>query len=109
MACKKMIFSQRQSDNRVEKAMRVLPTPVLNRILFFALHLLGARLNSIADFLKIPEESVKTTIGRIMRDGLDAFRDRRLSAEFRESPLPPPSRELRVSVSIEEEDCVVNF
>jgi len=84
MNCQNIVFSQKQSQKRIEKALRVLPSQVLKKILFFALYLLGARLNVIASFVEMPEESGKTTVNRVMRDGMPAFRDRRRSAKVYE-------------------------
>ncbi len=77
MDCQNIVFSPQQSQKRIEKALRVVPSQVLKRVLFFALYLLGARMNAIASLVEMSEESIKTTISRIMRDGLSAFRDRR--------------------------------
>lgn len=109
MNCQNIIFSPLQSQKRIERALRVLPSQVLKRILLFSLYLLGARLNEIASVLEMPEESVKTTISRVMRDGLSAFHDRRQSAKTYELQLLPPAPELQASVLIEEDYCAIIF
>ena len=108
MNCQDIVFSQKQSQKRIEKALRVFPSQVLKKILFFALYLLGARLNVIASLVKIPEESGKTTINRVMRDGIPAFRDRRQSAKTYELQLPTP-QEHQASVLIEGDCCTITF
>ena len=109
MNCQNIVFSPQQSQKRIERALRVLPSQVLKRILFFALYLLGARLNAIASLVEMPEESVKTTISRVMRDGLSAFRDRRQSAKTYGLQLLPPPQEPQALVLIEGDYCVITF
>lgn len=108
MNCQDIVFSQKQSQKRIEKALRVLPSQPLKKILFFALYLLGARLNEIATLVEIPEESGKTTISRVMRDGILAFGDRRKPAktyglQISSPPIP------QASVLIEKDYCVITF
>jgi len=79
--CQSIIFSPHQSHKRIERALRILPTQVLKKFLCFALYLLGAKLNSIASFVEMPTESVKTTISRVIKDGLPALRNRRQSTK----------------------------
>jgi len=109
MNCRNLVFSQKQSQKRIERALRVLPSQVLKKVLFFALYLLGARLNAIASLVEMPEESVKTTISRVMRDGIPAFRDRRQSAKTYGLQLLPPPQEHQVSVLIEKDYCAITF
>jgi len=110
MDCQSMVFSPRHSQNRIEKALQVLPELVVKKVLFFALYLLGARMNAIAIFVDMPEESGKTTISRILRDGIPALSDRRYSAKVCEPKLAPaPPQESQVSVIIEDGYCVITF
>lgn len=110
MHCQDMVFSPKHSQNRIEKALQILPELVVKKVLFFALYLLGARMNAIAILVDMPEESGKTTIDRILKDGIPALRDRRYSAKVREPQLPPtPSQEFQVSVTIEDGYCIITF
>jgi hypothetical protein len=109
MNCQGIIFSPIQSQKRIERALRVLPSQVLKRILLFALYLLGARLNNIASVVEMPKESVKTTINRVMRDGLSAFYDRRQSVETYGWQLLPPPQEPQASVLVKEDYCAITF
>ena len=109
MDCQDIVFSPQQSQKRINKVLRVLPPQVLKKVLFFALYLLGARLNAIATLVEIPEESVKTTINRAMKDGLSALRDRRQSAKTYELQLSNSLRDPQVSVLIEDGCCVITF
>lgn len=108
MNCQDIVFSQKQSQQRIERVSRVLPSPVLKKLLFFALYLLGARLKSIAAMVNIPEESGKTTISRVMNDGIAAFQDRRQTVKISELPKLTQPQPL-VSALIEEGFCVITF
>lgn len=109
MDCQKIVFSNKQSQKRIEKALRVFPSQVLKKILFFVLYLLGARLSAISSLVELPKESGKTTIARVMRDGLFAFRDRRQSEKTNISQLSVAPQKQQVSVTIEENYCTITF
>jgi hypothetical protein len=109
MNCQNIKFSPLQSQKRIERSLQVLPSQVLKRILFFALYLLGARLNTIASIVEMPQESVKTTISRIMKDGMAAFRDRRQSEKTYGLQLLPLPQEPQATVSIEKDYCAITF
>ena len=110
MDCQSMVFSPKHSQKRIAKTLQILPKLVVKKVLFFALYLLGARMNAIALLVDMPEESGKTTISRILRGGIPALRDRRQSVKTCETPLPPPSsREPQVSVTTEDGSCVITF
>jgi hypothetical protein len=49
------------------------------RLLAFTIHLLGVRRQVVASLVRMPEESVKTVVRFVMRDGFQALRDRRHS------------------------------
>ena len=106
MDCQNIAFFQNQSQKRIEKVLRVMPAQVLKKLLFFTLYVLGARLNTIASLVKMPTESGKTTISRVMKDGLPAFHDRRKSVY--ELPLPD-KQSYQASVSIQDGHCAIKF
>ncbi len=108
MDCQNLVFSQKQSQKRIDRALRILPSLILKKILFFALYLLGARSNAIASLVEMPEESGKTTIRRVMADGTSAFSDRRQSEKTYPIHLPPP-QEPQVSVLIKADYCLITF
>jgi len=108
MNCQDIVFSQKQSQKRIDKALQVLSLQVLKKLSFFSLYLFGARLNVIASHVGMPEESGKTTINRVMRDGMPAFQDRRLSVKAYELQLPHTQGN-KVSVSIEGDYCIITF
>jgi hypothetical protein len=106
MDCQTITFSQNQSQKRMEKVLQVMPVQVLKKLLFFALYVFGARFHTIASLVQMPTESGKTTISRVMKDGLPAFHDRRKSVL--ELPLPD-KQSYQTSVSIKEDFCTIKF
>jgi len=70
-------FSFKRSQKRMVKAKRILGQALVNKIIAFALYLLGANIQSLATFLKMPRDTVKSLIDRIDQEGLPAFEDRR--------------------------------
>ena len=109
MDCQNIVFSPKQSENRINKALKVLPLKILKRILGFALYILGAKVNAIGSIMEMSEESVKTTNNRIMKDGLPAFRDRRESMNTSNRELSPPSGKPQTSVLVQENHYVIIF
>jgi hypothetical protein len=80
MDCRQITFSPEKSQERINRALQVFPRKVLMRLLAFTLHLLGARRQQVAALVAMPEESVKTLLRLVLRDGFPALRDRRWSA-----------------------------
>lgn len=109
MDCQNIVFSPQQSENRINKALKILPSKILKRILAFSLYILGAKVNAIGSLMEISEESVKTTNNRIMKDGLPAFRDRRESMNRSNRELSPPPVKPQTSVLVEEDHYVIIF
>jgi hypothetical protein len=89
MDCRQVAFSAEKSQERIHTALQVFPRKLLMRILAFALHLLGARRKDVAALVEMPEESVKTLLRLVLRDGFPAVRDRRLSAVPPMAHAPP--------------------
>jgi hypothetical protein len=108
MNCQDLVFSRKQSQKRIEKALRVMPSQALKKIVFFSLYILGAKLSEIAYRVEMPKESGKTTINRVMRDGMPAFHDRRQSVKTYEFQ-PPQSQDQQTSLSIEDDCCIIIF
>lgn len=79
MDCRQVEFSPTKSEERIDKAMRVIPRALLMRMIAFVLHLLGAERNAVAALAGMPPESVKTVVRLVMSDGFEALRDRRRS------------------------------
>ena len=109
MDCQNIVFSPQQSENRISKALKVLPLKILKRILAFSLYILGAKVNAIGSLIEMSEESVKTTNNRIMKDGLPAFRDRRESMNTSNRELSPSPGKPQTSVLVQEDYYVIIF
>lgn len=103
-----IVFSQKHSQNRIENALQVMPRLELKKILFFSLYILGAKLNEIAYRIEMPKESGKTTINRVMKDGILAFHDRRQSVQTNELQSPQ-FQDYQISLLIENECCILIF
>lgn len=93
MDCRVVDFSPEKSQERINRALQVFPRRLLMRVLAFALHLLGAPRSVVAAMVEMPEESVKTLVRLVLRDGFPALRDRRCSevaSVVRATPSPSP-------------------
>ena len=107
MDCRDIEFSPEKSQERIRSALRVFDARVLNKILAFSVYLLGAKRRSVASLVEMPDESVKTAVRVVLRDGFPALRDRRCSGLDRD---PEACRaEVRVSARREDEYYVVEF
>jgi len=109
MNCHDLVFSPKQSQKRMDRALKVLPVNVLKRILCFSLYLLGAKRKTIAALMEMPEESVKTGISKVMKEGFSAFRDRRRSENQYAAKAWTPPAELQPTVLVEEKSCTIVF
>ena len=107
MDCRDIGFSPEKSQERMDRALGVFDPTVLDRILTFGLHLQGARRTEIASVVNRPEESVKTSIRVLLRDGLPALQDRRCSDVGRVVNIP--ARSLGVSTRREGRCQAVDF
>ena len=107
MDCRQVVFSAEKSQERIHKALQVFPRKLLMHILAFALHLLGARRKEVAELVEMPEQSVKTLLRLVLRDGFPAVRDRRLSAP---SPMVGAQPSLpSISVRRDQKGWVIEF
>lgn len=108
MDCQAIEFSAQKSEKRIHQAMQVIDSKVVWRILAFALHILGASRKSVAGLLELPEDSVKTTIRTLFRDGFYAFLDRRANNHTAQ-PLPPIKAVSQITVQRTDSHVVLNF
>jgi hypothetical protein len=107
MDCRQIEFSPEKSQERIQKALQLFPLKLLMRILAFTLHLLGAKRKDVAALVEMPEESVKTLLRLVLRDGFSALRDRRLSAAppvIDVQPSPP-----LLSVQYDQKGWIIEF
>ncbi|RZB36570.1 MAG: hypothetical protein SRB2_02066 [Desulfobacteraceae bacterium Eth-SRB2] len=75
--CQNLNFSARLSENRIDQAQKAFGTSVVQRILCFALYLLGVNRKAVSQLLSIPLETAKSIIKTVNRHGLGALEDRR--------------------------------
>lgn len=105
--CQNLPFSRQLSQERIDQAMRRFGADVIQRILCFALYLLGVNRSAIGQAVDIPSETVKSIIKALNRDGLAAFEDRRRRrSSFLPETIPqgPP-----ITLQAEKEHLVVDF
>jgi hypothetical protein len=105
--CQNLVFSTRLAQDRIQQAQRVFAPGAIQRILCYALYLLGVNRRAVGRTLGIPPETAKSIIKVINRDGPIAFEDRRrqFSAFPKQAaPQPPP-----ITLREEEEHIIVDF
>ena len=105
--CQNLDFSPRLSENRTNQAQQMLGSIVVQRILCFALYLMGVNRRAIGESLGIPAETAKSIIKAVNSDGLAALEDRRRrSSTFlpKVQPEPPP-----ITLREEEDHIVVDL
>ena len=90
--CQTLSFSQELSKDRMERAFESFGTGVIQRLLCFALYLLGVNRSVVGRSLEIPPETVKSIVKALNRNGLsqmvaDQLGDRLPGPEFRSRQL----------------------
>src|SRR4030066_533855 len=90
--CRGLIFSPQLSENRLAQAREAFGPGVLQRILCYALYLLGLNRSAIGRTLGIPPETATSIIKAVSKEGLVAFEDRRRSSSafLPQAPAQPP-------------------
>lgn len=92
--CQSLPFSPQLSESRLRQARESLGAALIQRILCFALYLLGLNRSAIGRTLGIPSDTAKSIIKAVKRDGLGALEDRRQKSSIllpkRELTQPPP-------------------
>ena len=89
--CQSIVFSTRLAENRMNQAEQLFGSGVIQRMLCYALYLLGANRRAIGQAFGIPPETAKSIIKAISRDGLVALEDRRRTlSTFLPQSLPVP-------------------
>ena len=83
MDCRALSFSPELSSKRLSKAQLIFGEKVLNKIICFCLYILGVRRIDISEAVNLPENTVRTMVKSILRDGFAAFFDRRRKEENR--------------------------
>ena len=102
-----LAFSKAHSENRIKKAYNLLGENVVNKIIGFALFLLGANREKIAEKINIPTGTFLSFLTRIDNIGISAFGDRRSSTSFQVKQTK--SQKLCVSLKKEENNFSIQF
>lgn len=106
MNCAILSFSQKLSDQRINRAEALLGRKVVRKILAYALFLLGVSRSAIASFLNTPPGSVQSLILAINNRGLSGFEDQRIKTSSFKPPLP---EKIAPALEVEESFLRVNF
>jgi Mn-dependent DtxR family transcriptional regulator len=106
--CQSFTFSPQLSESRMRQAQESLGAGLIQRILCFALYLLGLNRNAVGRALGIPPDTAKSIIKAVKRDGLRAFEDRRMKTSTllpkQGSTEPPP-----ITLREDDDHLVVDF
>ena len=104
--CRSVSFSAPLQQRRVGQARRILGEKVVDRILCFALYLLGFERSSIAELTDSPAGTVRSIIRAVLHGGVPACEDRwRRSSTF----LPPQPEGMKITVGRQEQGVSVDF
>lgn len=75
--CRNLSFYLDLSESRLNKAQFVFGEKVLKRIIVFSLYILGVRRTEISQAVKLPENTVRTMLKTISKNGVIALFNRR--------------------------------
>src|SRR3989304_6649824 len=105
--CQSLTFSPQLYENRLAQTLEAFGLGVLQRILCYALYLLGLNRSAIGQTLGIPPETAKSIIKAVSKEGLVAFEDRRRSSSafLPQAPAQPPP----ITIQEEESHIVVDL
>jgi len=105
MNCDPFDFSPERSHSRVHQAKTLFGERIVNRILAWALFLLGASKPMICSELGFKPGSLRTLLYRLQHQGLGALEDRRCkSSSFKRETSAAAVEPLRVSVHTHDDD-----
>jgi len=93
-----LTFSRTYSHKRLEKAYKILGASLVNRIIGFALFLLGAKREDIAQYLSLPFGTFLSFLTRIDQHGLLAFEDRRKLPPTKPEKVQTPPGKIQLSL-----------
>jgi len=107
--CQSIEFDAKLSMQRIEKARLVFGENILKRMLGFSLFLLGAKRSIIAHSFSLPEDTVRSMIKSIMRDGVDALKDRRKHNQQEEVLTGVTSKKEAINISLTDSFWQINI
>ncbi len=104
--CHSASFSAGLQQQRLGQARKILGEEVVDRILCFALYLLGIERSSIAELTGRPAGTVRSVIRAVLHGGVAAFEDRRRrSSTF----LPPQLKGMKIGIERQEQGVSVDL
>ncbi len=104
--CRTASFSTVLQQQRLSQARKILGEKVIDRILCFALYLLGCERSSIAELMSSTPGTVRSVVRAVLRGGIPAFEDRRRrSSEFK---TPEPKR-MKINLARQEQGFCIEF
>lgn len=99
MNCDQFDFSSKHSHQHIHQARAIFGDRIVNRILAWALFLLGASKPMICSVLDFKPGSLRTLLHRLQNQGLGALEDRRSkTSSFKPKASPTPAEPLKVSL-----------
>lgn len=105
MDCRSASCSAALQQQRLGQARRILGAKVVDRILCFALYLLGIERSSIAELTGSPAGTVRSVVRAVLHDGVPAFEDRRRRTSTFLAPQPAG---MKIAVQREEQGVCVD-
>ena len=109
MNCRDFEFSAEKSAQRVVRFQQAFDPKLLNRILALALYLLGSKRKEVASLLDMSEDSLKTMLRTVQRDGFNALRDRRHSMPTPNASTFVAPAKPAATLQLDEQFCVIDF
>ncbi len=108
--CRFASFSAALQQQRVRQAQGILGEKVVDRILCFALYLLGFERSSIAELTGCPAGTVRSIVRAVLHGGVPAFEDRRRrSSTFLPQQQPKQPNRMVITVGRQEQGVNVDF
>ena len=95
--CQDVLLSTELSRNRINHVQSLFGFKATQRILCFALYVLGAKRSAIGRALNIPTETAKSMIKAVLKNGPNALQDRRSA-----SPLPEKNVQEHIPITLKD-------
>ena len=92
MNCESLSFSPKLSKQRISQAETLLGKKIVQKILAYALFLLGVNRSSVSTFLNMAPGSIRSLVLAIKLRGLAGLEDQRSKASSFKPPPPPPEQ-----------------
>lgn len=110
MNCDQINFSSKHSLQRIQQARTIFGDRVVNRIMAWALFLLGASKPAICSVLDFKPGSLRTLLYRLQNQGLGALEDRRSkTSSFKPITLTGSVQQLDLSLHEKEGNQQIRF